>query len=184
MQKHRGYLILSLVYAIVLGGVVLWRQPASTPIAIVEPTPRPTRTPAHIVVYVTGAVVRPDVYILLENSRLKDALQAAGGAREDADLIALNLAAALGDGQQVHVPARGEAPLPAAPASRSTGPISVNTASAADLESLPGIGQVLAQRIVDDRQANGPYTSVEDLARVKGIGPSLIAKIRDLVVLH
>ncbi len=192
LEKTRGYLALSLVYTAILGGVVLWRQPAPLPIRIVEPTPRPSATPALMVVHVTGAVLRPDVYTLPERSRLKDAVQAAGGLRPDADQAGLNLAAPLRDGQRVHIPALGEAPLPAAfeaqaPVAIGGAPevgqslLNINTASAAQLEALPGIGAVLAQRIVDDRRANGPYASVDDLERVRGIGPALLANLRPLV---
>lgn len=190
LQKNRGYLALSLGWGLLLGGVLLWRPPAPAPIRIVEPTPRPTRTPALLVVYVSGAVAHPDVYTLAENSRLKDALLAAGGARPDADVSALNLAMPLHDGQEVHVPAQGEVPAPAsvaappgvtAPPGVAT-PLNVNTAAAAELEALPGIGPVLAQRIVEDREANGPYASLEQLARVRGIGPALLDKLRGLVV--
>lgn len=192
LEKTRGYLALSLVYTAILGGVLLWRQPAPLPMRIVEPTRRPSPTPAPMVVHVTGAVLHPDVYSLAERSRLKDAVQAAGGLRPDADLAALNLAAPLRDGQRVHIPALGEAALPAAfeaqaPAAIGGPPeeghslLNINTASAAQLEALPGIGAVLAQRIVDDRQANGPYASVDDLERVRGIGPALLANLRPLV---
>ncbi len=185
LQKNRGYLVLSLAYTIAFGGFVLWRQPSPAPIEIVKPSPRPTRTPAQIVVYVSGAVVRPDVYTLPEGSRLKDALLVAGGAQPEADLAALNLATALQDGQRVHIPARGEAPLPvAAPAGRPGAPININTASAAELDVLPGIGPALAQRIVDDRQANGPYAAVDELTRVRGIGPALLEKLHPLVVVR
>ena len=184
--KYRGYLVLSLVYAIVLGGVLLWRQPPSAAIEILEPSPRPSPTPGQLAVYVSGAVLHPDVYTLAENSRVKDALLAAGGARPDADLTALNLATTLHDGQQVHVPAQGEArapaPLAVATASSPVGLLNINTASAAELESLPGIGPALSQRIVEDRQANGPFQSIEELDRVRGIGPALLEKLRPYIV--
>ncbi len=192
LQSKRGYLILSLVYAAILGGVLLWRQPAPAPIEIMQPTPRPTATPAHIVVHVSGAVTNPGVYTLLEGSRVNDALQAAGGLLAEADQDALNLATALSDGQRLHVPVPGEAPpsaAPAAPASggpvaQPAGPLDINSASAAELESLPGIGAVLAQRIVEDRLANGPYASVDDLVRVRGIGPGILEDIRPLVTVR
>jgi len=184
LQKCRGYLVLSLIYSIVLAALLLWRQPRPAPIEIIEPSPQPTRTPAHLVVYVSGAVLRPDVYTLPENSRLKDALLAAGGARPDADLNALNLAVALHDGQQVRVPVQGEPSPPADPAEQAAGPLNVNTASFAELDSLPGIGPAFAQRIVDDRQANGAYASVDELARVRGIGPALVERLRPLICVH
>ena len=181
LQKYRGYLILSLVYTIACGALLLWRQPQPIPIEIIEPTPRPTPTPARLVVYVSGAVARPDVYTLPEDSRLKDALLLAGGPLPEADLSVLNLAAALHDGQQIRVPRQGEPPPPTAPEAQPSGQLNINTASLAELDSLPGIGPALAQRIVEDREANGPYVSVEELARVRGIGPSLVEKLRPLV---
>lgn len=195
LQKYRGYLALSLVYAVLLGGALLWRQPAPAAIRIVEPTPRPSHTPAWVVVHVTGAVRHPGVYTLAENSRLKDAVEAAGGLASDADQAALNLATVLRDGQRVHVPASGEsapvaaaiAPASAPAASTSAQPgalININTASAKELESLPGIGAVLAQRILDDRQANGPYAAVDDLVRVRGIGPVVLENLRPLVTVN
>ncbi len=201
LEKSRGYVVLSSVFCIILAAVILVRQPAPVSIQIIDPTPRPTRTPAQIVVHVTGAVVRPDVYALSENARLVDAVQAAGGLRPDADQAALNLAAPLRDGTRVHVPAVGTAPEPPPQATgagvagepaveavrelpQTGGPIDLNTASTTELESLPGIGPVLAQRIVDDREANGPYTSVDDLLRVSGIGPAILEKLRPYATVH
>ncbi len=186
LRTYRGYLTLALAEALILGALWLWRRPRPAPIAISEPTLRPTPTVGLIVVHVTGAVRRPDVYPLPENSRLKDALAAAGGARSDADVEALNLALPLHDGQQVRIPAQGEA-APLLPAEASAPPaaaaalINVNTATPAELESLPGIGPALAQRIIQDRQANGPYETVDQLTRVRGIGPATLEKLRPLV---
>ncbi len=192
LKNKRGYLVLSLVYAIILGGVLLWRQPAPVAIEILDPTPRPTPTAAPIVVYVSGAVASPGVYTLVEGSRVNDAVVAAGGLLPEADQGGLNLAAALYDGERVHVPVPGEAPLPAGPVASGPGgavaqpasPIDINVASAAELESLPGIGAVLAQRIVEDRQANGPYASVDELARVRGIGTAVLEKVRPLITVR
>ncbi len=181
LLKYRGYMALSLVWAILLGGVLLWRQPAPAPIQVLEPTPRPTRTPAVLVVYVSGAVVRPDVYTLAESSRLKDALLAAGGPSPEADLSALNLALALQDGQQVHVPAVGEAPPPAGPQPQAAGALDVNAATAAELENLPGIGPVLAERIISYRRDHGHFAAVESLVHVPGIGPAAMEKIKPYV---
>lgn len=187
LQRNRGYLILTLLYTTVFGALRLWQQPQPAPIEIIEPSPQPTRTPGQLVVYVSGAVMNPDVYTLPENSRLKDALLAAGGPQPGVDLTALNLAAPLYDGQQVWVPAEGGTPPPASaasPATQPAGPLNINNASLAELDALPGIGPALAQRIMEDREANGPYASVEELARVQGIGPSLVEKLRPLVGTH
>ena len=194
LRRYRGYLALALIELAAFGAFWHLRRPPPPPILISETTPQPTHTPARLVIYVSGAVHRPDVYSLPEGSRLKDALAAAEGPREDADLSALNLAQSLEDGQRVHIPAIGETPLPqpTAPPPSSGGaaslqpgvPLNLNAASAAELDALPGIGPVLAQRIVEDREANGPYASVDDLERVRGIGPSLLEKLRPLVTVQ
>lgn len=135
-------------------------------------------------VYVTGAVSRPDVYPLPQGSIVKDAILAAGGPAPDADLERINLAASLSAGQQVHVPRQGEAALPSLPARSEIigdGRINVNTAGAALLETLPGIGPSLAERIVQHRESNGPFESVQDLLAVPGIGPATLAKFEEMI---
>jgi len=143
----------------------------------------PSSTPALLLVDVAGWVRRPGVYEFAEGARVIDAIEAAGGARPGAMLQSLNLAAPLVDGTQVLVPKEGEAPPPGAAwgSSMAGGLVNVNTASAAELETLPGIGEVLAQRIIDHRTANGPFTSVDQLLDVSGIGESILGSIRDLV---
>jgi competence protein ComEA len=185
LEKYRGYLALTLVYLVIFGAVELWRQPRPAPIEVLDPSPRPTWTAALLVVHVTGAVMRPEVYTLAENSRLKDALLAAGGPSAVADLSAVNLAVPLHDGQRVHIPAQGEPPPTAVSLGQRTGAlVNVNTASLAELETLPGIGPALGQRIIEDREANGPYESVDQLTRVRGIGPTVLEKLRPLVCVH
>ena len=178
--------------------------PTPTLTPVFSPTPAPTATPLPVRVYVTGAVQRSDVYLLPAGSIIKDALLAAGGATVDADLERINLAVELYDQQQVYVPYQGqesppvpvvsEAPTPTEAArsgsSRSGAadagpvPVNVNTASADELETLPGIGPAFAQRIIDYRVENGAYTSVEQLTEVRGIGPATLDKIRDLVTVE
>lgn len=207
VQKHRGYLVLTLLFLIALGVVSYWRRPLPAPIAVVEPSPRPTRTLVPLVVHVAGAVQYPGVYILPADSRIRDAVLAAGGPSAEADVDALNLAAPLRDGQRFDVPARQSGPLvtslaassaaqtglpiPApttnasyATASMGMGTLDINRASAAELETLPGIGAVLARRIVDDREANGPFESIEQLTRVRGIGSSLLERLRPYVAVR
>ncbi len=135
--------------------------------------------------HVVGEVAGPGVVHLPEGSRVTDAIDAAGGALATADLKRINLARALGDGEQVHVPAPGEPILPGAfgPAVTATGragsgaPVRLNSASARELESLPGVGPVLAQRIIDWRDAHGRFSSVEELGEVSGIGEKLLAQL-------
>ncbi len=184
LHTYRGYLILTLIFTAILGAVLLWRLPAPAPIVITEPTPLPTATPVMIQVYVSGAVAHPEVYSLPENGRVKDALIAAGGLLPEAAAEQINLAAILRDGQELHVATRDEVatvPTVSAPGAVAS-PLNINTASAQELEQLPGIGAVLAQRIWQDRQINGPYETVEDLTRVKGVGPALLQKLAGQIV--
>ena len=149
-----------------------------------------------VVVHVTGAVSRPGVVTLPPGSRVTDAINAVGGARADADTEQLNLARVLTDGEQIRVPRVGEvlpdpAPQPSgaatpgagtAPGKSSggaSGTININTASATELEKLPGIGPALAQRIVEYRDSHGPFASVDALTDVPGIGKAKLEGLRD-----
>jgi competence protein ComEA len=152
-------------------------------------TPRSTDTPSlpsTVIVYISGAVGVPDVYELPSDARIKDLVLAAGGLTADADPERINLAERLKDSEHVHVPRQGESPDAGAAVVDTAsvgqgGLLDLNTASASDLDSLPGIGQSFADRIIEYRTANGPFTSVEDLQKVKGIGAALFAKIAPLV---
>lgn len=156
-------------------------EPAGATVESEEPAePEPT-----LVVYVDGAVAAPGVYELSGAPRVNDALVAAGGLSEGADVSSLNLAAALRDGEKVHVPVEGEA----APVADATGSadgvaesavaalVNLNTASAEELQELPGVGEATARAIVEDRAAHGPFTAPEDLMRVSGIGEKKYAKL-------
>jgi competence protein ComEA len=139
-----------------------------------------------LTVHVAGAVVSPGLYKVPEGSRVADALQRAGGPAPDASLDDLNLAGKVQDGQKVMVPRRlppASSPLAGAPAASGSSIININTASAADLDKLPGIGPSMAQRIIDYRNKNGPFSSVEDLDNVEGIGPKKLENLRDLVTI-
>lgn len=136
----------------------------------------------RLVVHVVGAVRRPGLFRVTEGARIADALQRAGGPTKRADLSAVNLAAPLADGQQVIVPLRllpGVAPPPGAVAAGAK--VSLAVATVEQLDELPGIGPVTAQKIVDWRTSNGPFRSVEDLDDVPGIGPARIETLRELV---
>lgn len=139
--------------------------------------------PAELIVYVTGAVARPDVYRLAPGARAKDAVVAAGGLAPDAAAELVNLAAPLADAAHVHIPGSAEAAAPAAagPAGAASSLLDLNTASAADLEELPGIGTTIAGRIIARRTEQGPYTAVEELREVTGVGEKLYAQIAPLV---
>ncbi len=140
--------------------------------------------PPGVRVSVQGAVRAPGLYKLAPGSIVQDAVSAAGGFLPNADSNRLNLAAPLTDGQALIIPLEIPTPLPGTPPPVSTPAgkkINLNTATLEELDSLPGIGPVLAQRIIEYRQTIGPFQSVDDLLHVKGIGSALLEKIRDLV---
>lgn len=140
-----------------------------------------------IAVHVSGAVAAPGVYELEEGARVADAVEHAGGFLEGAAENALNLARVLNDGEQVVVPTAEEhaAQQSAAEASGGAagvgGKVNINTASAEQLDTLPGVGESTAQKIIADREANGPFSSPEDLKRVSGIGDKKYAELADLI---
>jgi len=147
-----------------------------------------------VLVYVVGAVVAPGVVELPNGARVLDALTKAGGALPEADLMVLNLAAVVVDGERIYVPLPGETPPALVGGGASPGRsgsvgvdvgsqdlVNVNTASADQLTALPGIGPVLAGRMVDFREAHGPYADLADLSQVSGIGPKLTASLEGLV---
>ncbi len=172
----------------------------TTPAALADPllaglpTPMLSPTPGSVIVYISGAVQQPDVYELPYDARVKDVVLVAGGLLDSADSNNINLAARIEDEQHIHIPHIGESTQPAttrgaagatgAPAESGSGLLNLNTATAADLEELPGVGQVMAGRIVEYRSANGPFTAVEELQQVTGIGPSLFEKISPLVTVE
>ena len=154
-----------------------------------ETTPTLTRQAApKLVVHVVGAVRRPGLYRLQHGARTADAVTRAGGATRRADLALVNLAAPISDGTQVVVPRK---PPPQAPGAASaggtagpagpTGPVHLNTATLEQLDALPGVGPVTAQKILDHRQQHGAFSSVDDLDAIPGIGPARLEQLRDLV---
>ncbi|MEJ2707736.1 MAG: helix-hairpin-helix domain-containing protein [Anaerolineales bacterium] len=145
----------------------------------------PPPTPHPILVHVAGAVAEPGVYPLPVGCRVRDAIQASGGLLPDADQNALNLAAFLEDGQRLYIPSL---PAPEESTSDQTEPeisaqtpININTATVEQLDMLPGIGPVLAQRIVDYRQTHGSFQRAGDILEVEGIGPTSYERIRQLI---
>ncbi len=148
---------------------------------------------AEVYVDVDGAVVRPGVYRLKEGARVSQALDAAGGLTVEADVTGLNRASKITDGQKIYVPTVGEQQAVAADggadggavlasgANDVAGLVNINTASAAELQTLSGIGPSMAQSIIDERTKNGAFASVDDLMRVSGIGEKKLAKIKDCI---
>jgi competence protein ComEA len=190
---HGRRVLAAAILALVLV-VVAWRHaaagaPAPLRVAPVTPvTPAPASPAAAaarpLVVDVVGAVRRPGLVRLPEGSRVADAIANAGGLRRGAERAGVNFAAPVSDGQQVVVPQRGAAVAAgvggAAPA--STGPVSLSSATAEQLEALPGVGPATAEKIVAYRQQHGAFRSVDELDAISGIGPARIADLRGLVV--
>lgn len=141
---------------------------------------------ATVTVHVVGEVRHPGVYELPGGARARDAVEAAGGLLGDAEEAAINLARVVTDGEQIAVPRQGEAsPAGAAQSGASAGgapaKVDLNTATAEQLDALPGVGPATAAKIIADRAANGPFRSVDDLMRVSGIGPAKFESLKDLV---
>ncbi|WP_448620478.1 ComEA family DNA-binding protein [Geodermatophilus sp. URMC 65] len=161
-------------------GPPVGEEPAATPSVGVA-----AESAATVVVSVVGSVARPGLVTLPDGARVADAVAAAGGLLPDADPASVNLAAVVSDGQQVAVGVPGAGVVGGAAdgsgAAGGAGPVDLNAATAADLDALPGIGPVLAQRIVEHRERNGPFRSVEQLDDVPGIGPATYAELAELV---
>lgn len=138
---------------------------------------------ARITVSIDGAVASPGVVDVAANARLNDAITEAGGLTADADVAGFNLAARVGDGEHIIIPSTESGDLPNPVASPAVSPllIDINTASAAELDQLPGIGEVLAARIIEYRERHGRFTSIDQLIEVEGISGSTIDELRDLV---
>lgn len=188
-----GVVVLVLAALAVTVGIGIWRG-ASSPVEEVAVTAAPTSSPVaeagQLFVHVHGAVNEPGLYVLVAGARVVDAISAAGGLADDADAAAVNLARPLADGEQLGVPAVGEEPQPPAPSTgtgagpSAEGPlVSLNSADQTALETLPRIGPALAQRILAWREENGPFTAVEDLLAVPGIGDKMLEALRPLVTL-
>ncbi len=176
-----GLLVLAVGYR-VIGN----RPPEPPPVAVERhaKTKAPRSAAGRVYVHVAGAVRRPGLYRLGEDTRVGRAVKLAGGPTRKADLAATNLAARVEDGQQILVPVRGTAPTPAAATTGTgtpSGPISLASATQPQLEELDGIGPTLAARILEYRDEHGGFRSVEELGEVDGIGEVRLAALREAV---
>jgi competence protein ComEA len=199
VSRSTAFVLVSALLAILVlaGGRLARTGTASAPeiVAPLEPVSSPSTASARaaLVVHVVGAVRRPGLYRLREGARVADAVARAGGSTPSAELAALNLAAPLADGIQVLVPQRavvqpGVAPAVSPDAATPDGAIaglgskvSLATATVEELDELPGVGPVTAQKILDYRAEHGPFRSVEELDAVPGVGPTRVEQLRDLV---
>jgi competence protein ComEA len=193
-ELSRGRLLAAAACLLVLlyaGSKLLARAPAEATLAppAVAPTETVAATSAPVVVDVVGAVRRPGLYRLAQGARIADAVERAGGATRRADVALINLAAPLADGEQIVVPRRGDGATTGAASSSgaaggagvSTGPVHLNTATLEQLDSLPGVGPVTAQKILDYRLEHGAFSSVDELDAVPGIGPARLDELSELV---
>jgi competence protein ComEA len=153
-------------------------------VVVAEPIAPTQMIAPALIIDVTGEVVEPGVYELPAGSRVIDAIRAAGGAKAKAALSELNLARVIKDGEQIYVDliyTAGSRARAGSKTSAPRGPININRASASDLDSLDGIGPVIAKRIIAFRTANGPFTAVEDLLKVSGIGDAKFAQFKEKI---
>ena len=168
------YILLGVLVGLLAAGVI-WLSTSSPRGEAVTLLPSPT--PANLAIYVTGAVASPGLYYLPAGSRVGDAVDAAGGFVLNAQVEQINLAAPLEDGQQVNVPGLGGSNT------ISLGRININTATVAELDTLPGIGATAAQAIVDYRTQYGSFLNIQDIQNVPGIGPATYDLIKDLITI-
>src|SRR5574338_517531 len=181
--KSTLYLASGILFGLFLAALV-WvvaRNPSGEAVIL-----RPVPTEKPLVVHITGAVPRPGVYALPQGARIQDGISAAGGFLAEADKTNINLAQALEDGEKLDIPyIEGGSPVLATPlpevVATTTDLININTATAAELDTLPGIGPTTAQKIIDYRQQNGPFVAKEDIINVSGIGPGTYERIKDLI---
>lgn len=220
-SRNQAIGIIALVVIVLIGTVVYLSrsgaaQMTSGPVKLIQPGGTSSETvtssepekPRTVSVHVSGKVAKPGVYELEPGSRVRDAIEAAGGASQGADLETINLAEKLQDGQQIYIAPRGQVPPPVVSVVRSgdsssgkyaasgskdvgsgiekyknpgDGMVSINSADVNDLQHLVGVGPAMAQRIIDYRKEHGGFKSVEELEEVKGIGPKTLAKMKPFV---
>ena len=211
LDSHRNTIFLALIIITLAGTASFYGQqklPATEPILIItnpSPTltatlaPTSTATPAPVRIYITGAIVKPDVYFLPAGSIVKDVIKAASGLTQEADLEQFNQALELKDQQHIHIPRLGEknAPPPVQdgatveqtlPDSSATNSparlVNINTASLEQLDTLPRIGPTLAQNIVTYRESHGGFKNIEEIKEVSGIGESAFKQLKTLITVE
>ena len=184
--QKRSLLIIAAVVVVASGAYVL--SPQSSQEIVAPPSLQIESSTATVVVDVAGAVANPGVYTLPANSRVIDAITAAGNIKKGADTSDLNLARVIRDGEQVYVYPKGSNSYSSNASSSKTkavrrGPIPINRANAKELDALDGIGPVIAARIVAYRNTNGPFLTLEDLMKVSGIGEAKFAQFKEKITL-
>jgi competence protein ComEA len=184
-STQAGNILIGFLLGVIAIGAInlVTAPPRGNPIEL-EPPP----SPAPIRVHVNGAIQNPGVYTLPADSIVQDAINAAGGITYSATLDNINLASPIEDGQLIYIYSSEESEVNSLLAATQNNPnspkINLNTASASDLETLPGIGPSLAEKIIEFRQVNGPFDTLDDLLAVSGIGPSKLDEIRDYAVVR
>lgn len=178
---HLGGVVV--VSALTTAGILFFGAGSSThpptpPAAVASP---PSPAGRSVTVHVAGEVERPGLYAVADGARIADAVAAAGGITRYADLESINLAAGVSDGDQIVVPAAGAVIPNGSGGPDRDGTVHLNTADAEALQHLPGVGPVLAGRIVEYRDMHGPFSEIEDLLGVPGIGEAKLATLRDSV---
>jgi competence protein ComEA len=182
LDRRRVALAAAVLFVLLLlaGRFLLRAHPVAQVPAFAVPSTAPAA--GRLYVDVVGAVRRPGLYRLPQGARIADALARAGGTTRKAQVELVNLAAPVADGQQVVVPRKqpvGGSVSPGSPA--PAGPVHLNTATLEQLDELPGVGPVTAQKILDFRQQHGAFSSVDELDAIPGIGPARLDQLRDLV---
>lgn len=152
-----------------------------------QPVVQQPVVPSLLTIHVVGAVAKPGVYTLAEGQRINDAVELAEPTAK-ADLSLINLAAPLQDGRQIYVPTKGEkggrVTASTGTVQQERGKININSASVAELDRLNGIGPALAQRIIEYRESQGPFTAIEEITKVNGIGAALLEKIKNDITIY
>jgi competence protein ComEA len=184
VDRRQIVVVIALVMLVLIGsGILYWRNQSAHPRSVRE-IKREAETPVSkkkVLVYVCGAVVKPGVYELEEGSRVAAAVNMAGGLTPDADLHSLNLAKPISDGEKVFVPKIGQVSPEPSQDSEEAKKVNLNTATIDELDQLPGVGEVIARRIISYRQKHGRFQSIDELKEIEGIGPKKFEDMKNSV---